>query len=226
MVKVAVVLSGCGHKDGAEIREAVLSLLSLDRQGAQVSLFAPDTLQAEVIDHLTGTEVPERRNILSEAARIARGDVKPLAQARADDFDALVLPGGFGAAKNLSDFASKGAKCKVLPDLERLIRDFHAQQKPIGAICISPAVLVAALRGKAKPVVTIGDDTGVAGAIEAMGGRHKNCPTQDCVADAENRVVTTPAYMRDDRLSRIAEGIDKLVAEVVRMAGAQKQKAA
>lgn len=226
-MKVAVVLSGCGHRDGAEIREAVLSLLYLDQQGAEVEIFAPDADQHSVINHLTGKEVSERRNVLVEAARIARGHAKPLSQARAEAFDALVMPGGFGAAMNLSDFAAKGKDCAALPDLQRLIREFHQQRKPIGAICIAPVVLAAALKGVAQGMYTVGDDKEVASAIEAMGGRHRDCPTDASVTDEQNLIVTCPAYMRDDRLSRVAKGIEKLVEDVLRMAKDQaRHKAA
>lgn len=225
MTKVAVVLSGCGHKDGAEIREAVLALLYLDQHSCEVQCFAPDVPQADVVNHLTGQPMAETRNVLAEAARIARGNIKPLTEARVAEFDALVMPGGFGAAKNLSDFATKGKDCTVNADLKRLIGEFHAVGKPIGAICIAPAVLAAALGG-AKATLTIGDDKGVAAAIEATGNIHKNCATEDAVTDEKNLVVTCPAYMRDARLSTIAQGIKKLVSEVVRLAKARQQKAA
>lgn len=225
MTKVAVVLSGCGHMDGAEIRESVLTLLSLDQLGAQVEIFAPDIEQSGVVDHFTGQAVGEKRNVLAEAARIARGQIKPLSAARAENFDALAMPGGYGAAKNLSDFAAKGAGAAVLPELETLIQAFHAAQKPVAAVCIAPAVLAAALK-KAAPKVTIGEDAGTASAIEALGGQHQNCPTDDCVVDARNLLVTTPAYMRDARLSDVAKGIDKAMRELIKMAKKQANQAA
>lgn len=226
MTKVAVVLSGCGHLDGAEIRESVLSLLYLDRQGVEVQVFAPDQMQHGVVNHLTGAAVDEKRNMLVEAARIARGKVRPLAQARAQDFDALVMPGGFGAAKNLSDFAFKGVQAAVLPELKNLIYDFYAQKKPIAAICIAPVLLAAALGAGVAPIVTIGDDAGVASAIASLGGKHQDCATIDCVVDEQNLLVTCPAYMRDDRLSDIAQGIERAMHEVVRMAKARAKRAA
>lgn len=226
MTSIAVVLSGCGHRDGAEIRESVLTLLYLDQLGSRVEIFAPDVAQAAVVNHATGETEGESRNVMVEAARIARGEVKPLSSLKAEAFDALVLPGGFGAAKNLSDFAQKGKDCSVLPDLQRAIRDFHAQKKPIGAICIAPALLTAALRGVCTPVVTIGEDAGTATAIEAMGGKHKQCLSRECVVDHENLLVTCSAYMRSDRLSSIAEGIEKTIHEVVSLAKAAQKKAA
>lgn len=225
MTKVAVVLSGCGHLDGAEIREAVLSLLYLDQQGAEAQCFAPDIAQHHVVDHRAGKETGETRNVLTEAARIARGKIKPLSEAKAADFDALVIPGGFGAAKNLSDLAFKGPAASVLPEFKALIEQFLAQKKPIGAICIAPAVLTAAIGKAAHPTVTIGEDQGTAAAIQAMGGTHKNAPSEQCVVDEKNRIVTCSAYMRDDRLAAIAKGIEQLVAKVVGMASASRRAA-
>ncbi len=225
-MKVAVVLSGCGHKDGAEIRESVCALLYLDQLGCEVQCFAPDLKQADVVDHLSGKPMNESRNILLESARIARGEIAPLSQAKAEQFDALVLPGGFGAAKNLSDFASKGKGCTVIPDLKRLIQDFHTAKKPIGAICIAPAVLAAALSGKTKAKLTVGDDKGVASAIEGLGHTHVECATDACVTDETNLISTCSAYMRNDRLSLVSCGIEKCIGEVVRMAKSRAQKAA
>ena len=226
MTNVAVVLSGCGHLDGAEIREAVLSLLFLDREGATVQCFAPDIPQADVIDHRSGAPGSGGRNVLEEAARIARGKILPLSALKAADFDALVLPGGFGAAKNLSNFAIKGPECAVLPELQAAILAFHAAKKPIGAICIAPAVLAAALKGRAQPVVTIGEDAGVAATIESFGGKHKTCSSRECAVDEYNRLATCSAYMRDDALSTIAEGIEGVIRAVLHMARERGKTAA
>lgn len=226
MSKVAVILSGCGHEDGAEIREAVLSLLYLDQQGVEVSVFAPDVPQADTINHLTGNVESQSRNVLVEAARIARGKISPLSKLDVNAIDALVIPGGFGAAKNLSDFASKGADCTLLPDMETVIRACVKQKKPIAAICIAPAILAAALRGVVKPTVTIGDNKDVAGAIESMGGVHINCPTNECVADDRNLLVTCSAYMRDDPIGEVAKGIEKTIATLVKWAEQSRRAAA
>lgn len=216
MKRVAVVLSGCGHLDGSEIREAVLSLLALDRAGATVSIFAPDRNQHHVINHITGEEMPEKRNVLVESARIARGQIQDLKEAKADDFDALVLPGGYGAAKNLSDLAFRAKQANVIPEFKRLILEFIKAKKPIGAICISPAVLVAAVREHFKAKVTIGDDDG--GLIGALGGEHVICATDAITVDEAHKLVSCSAYMRNDSLAKIAEGIDKLVAKVLALA--------
>lgn len=225
MTNVAVVLSGCGHLDGAEIREAVLTLLYLDQRGAEVQCFAPDMLQKHVVNHVTGEEAVEQRNVLTEAARIARGKVKPLSEAKADDFDALVIPGGFGVAKNLSNLAFTGPKATVLPEFKTLIEAFLEQQKPIGAICIAPAVLTAAIGKAYKPLVTIGEDKGTAEAIHTMGGTHQSAPSDACVTDEKNRIVTCSAYMRDDRISAIAKGIERLVEKVLNMAQTARKAA-
>ena len=213
MKKIAVILSGCGHKDGAEIREAVLTLLHINKNGAEAECFAP-SIPLITINHLSGAE-GGTRNVLEESARIARGNIKDLKELKADGFDALILPGGFGAAKNLSNLYTKGAEAKTLPDYERVVKEFNAARKPIGAICISPAVLVAALR---KGKVTIGNDAGTASAIEAMGGKHEDHETNEICIDKTNRIISTSAYMQEDSISRVNEGIEKLVEKVLELA--------
>jgi enhancing lycopene biosynthesis protein 2 len=214
--RVAVILSGCGYLDGSEIQEAVLALLALDRAGAKVQCAAPDKPQHHVLDHRTGTPMPDSRNVLVEAARIARGNIVPLATIRAVDFDAVFLPGGYGAAKNLSTLAFDGPSATVDPELVRVLREFRAANKPIGAVCIAPAVLVAALH---EGEVTIGDDAGTAAAIVAMGGSHAACPVTELHVDRARRIVTAPAYMYGDaRISAVAAGIDKAVAATLELA--------
>lgn len=218
MKKVGVILSGCGVYDGAEIAESVITLLTLDRAGVQYECLAPNMEQMHVINHLTGEVVAgETRNVLVEAARIARGEVKDLAEAKGADYDALFLPGGFGAAKNLCDFAVKGADCTIHPEVERVCKEVAAAKKPIGFICIAPAMIPNIYGPGAK--VTIGNDKGTASQIEAMGGNHIACPTDNFVVDENLKVVSTPAYMLAGRISEAAEGIEKLVQEVLRMAG-------
>lgn len=218
MTRVGVVLSGCGHLDGSEIHEAVLSLYFLDRAGAQVRCFAPDALQREVVDHRSGKPSSESRNALREAARIARGHIEPLSKAQAADLDALFLPGGFGAAKNLSDFALRGADATPLPELARLVRELHAERKPIGAVCIAPAVLAACFRGTdVHPTLTVGARTGAGEALSAMGARAEACTVEHCVIDEANRIVSAPAYMYDARISEVAKGIEQAVAALMRL---------
>lgn len=218
MAKIGVLLSGCGVFDGSEIHEAVLTLLALDRAGAEIVCLAPNVEQAHVIDHLTQKETGEKRNVLVESARIARGEVKDLKDVKAADLDGLTIPGGFGAAKNLSDFAFKGQDATVLPDVQRLLSEMVAAGKPVGAICIAPATLTKALSDK-KPEVTIGSDSGTAAAIEAMGGKHKTCTVDMIHVDEVNRIVSTPAYMLGPSIKNVAEGIEKLVAKVLELAG-------
>jgi enhancing lycopene biosynthesis protein 2 len=212
--KIGVLLSGCGVFDGAEIHEAVLTLLFLDRSGATILCMAPDVDQLHVINHLTQQPSDERRNVLVESARIARGEIQDLATVGADDIDALIIPGGFGAAKNLSDFAVKGPDAQVHPQVQRLLTEMADRGKPIGAICIAPATLVRALSNR-SPVVTIGNDVGTAAAIASMGGEHTDCGVADICIDEKNRIVTTPAYMLGPGIKDVAAGIEKLVDKVL-----------
>ncbi|MBL5828589.1 isoprenoid biosynthesis glyoxalase ElbB [Serratia fonticola] len=213
MKQVAVVLSGCGVYDGAEIHEAVLTLLALDRAGAQAVCFAPDKAQLHVINHLSGEEMPESRNVLQESARIARGKIQALSQADAEQLDALIVPGGFGAAKNLSSFATQGAECSVDPDLSKLILEMHKRNKPMGFMCIAPTLLPTVLDQPLR--LTIGNDPDLGEVIDAMGGEPVICPVDDIVVDIENKVVTTPAYMLAQSIGEAAQGIDKLVSRVL-----------
>lgn len=215
--KVAVVLSGCGVYDGSEIYESVITLLRLDQQDAQVQCFAPNIEQMHVVNHATGEEAAgESRNVLIEAARLARGEIKDLAEANVADFDALIVPGGFGAAKNLSDFAVKGADLTVNPQFLAFAQAFHKAGKPVGLECIAPT-MSAAIFG-AGVECTIGCDAEVAGAITATGAVHKERQVDDVCVDAANKLVTTPAYMLAGRISEAAAGINKLVDKVLELA--------
>ncbi|MCX7821950.1 MAG: isoprenoid biosynthesis glyoxalase ElbB [Syntrophobacterales bacterium] len=217
MVKIGVLLSGCGVLDGSEIHEAVITMLELDRAGAEIVCMAPNIDQHHVINHLTQEEMPEKRNVLVESARIARGQIKDVRDVSASDIDGLIIPGGFGAAKNLCDFAFKGPEAKVNPDVERLLKELVEAKKPIGAVCIAPALIAKALSAR-KPEVTIGTDESTAKAIETMGGLHFSCPVDDIHVDEKNKIVTTPAYMLGPTIKYVAEGIKKLVQKVVEMA--------
>lgn len=219
MKKIGVLLSGCGVYDGAEIHESVLTLLAIDRLGAEAVCVAPDVPQHHVIDHRTGKPANETRNVLTESARIARGKIRDLASVAADELDALILPGGFGAAKNLSDFAFAGGDARALPAVTALVRDVHAQKKPIGFICIAPAVAAAIFHGTGvRPRVTIGTDADTASAIEKLGGCHVDRAVGEIEVDADQRIVSTPAYMLAGRISEAAAGIEALVAKVVELA--------
>lgn len=213
--KIAVILSGCGVYDGAEIHESVITLLRLDQRGAQVECFAPDVAQLHVINHLTGEEMPESRNVLVESARIARGAVKDIGQANAADFDALIVPGGFGAAKNLSNFAVEGAACSINPQVLALAEAFAEAGKPVGLICISPA-LAAKIYGPGV-TCTIGNDADTAAALDKMGATHLECTVEDIVEDPARKLVSTPAYMLGKNISEVASGINKLVDRVLEL---------
>ncbi len=214
--KVGVLLSGCGVYDGTEIQEAVLTLLALDRAGAESVCMAPNMDKLHVVNHVTQEVVDEKRNVLLESARIARGDIKDLKDVHASDLDALIIPGGFGAAKNLSDFAVKGSEANVHSDVKRILQEMVAAGKPIGAMCIAPATLTKAL-SEIRPEVTIGNDPATASAIEAMGGLHKKCTVESVYIDQKNKIVTTPAYMLGPGIKDIAAGIESLVDQVISM---------
>ncbi|NLU00757.1 MAG: isoprenoid biosynthesis glyoxalase ElbB [Pseudomonas lundensis] len=213
--KVAVILSGCGVYDGAEIHESVITLLRLDQRGAQAQCFAPNIAQMHVINHLTGEEMPESRNVLVESARIARGEVKDIREANVEDFDALIVPGGFGAAKNLSDFAVKGAECTVQPDVLALAEAFAEASKPVGLMCISPA-MAAKIYGPGV-ICTIGNDADTATVVNKMGATHQECDVSDIVEDTARKLVSTPAYMLAQSISEAASGINKMVDRVLEL---------
>ncbi|EZP34180.1 isoprenoid biosynthesis glyoxalase ElbB [Pseudomonas sp. RIT288] len=213
--KVAVILSGSGVYDGAEIHESVITLLRLDQRGAQVQCFAPNIAQLHVINHLTGEEMPETRNVLVESARIARGNIKDIREADVEDFDALIVPGGFGAAKNLSNFAVEGAGCSVQPQVLELAEAFAEAGKPVGLMCISPA-LAAKIYGPGV-TCTIGNDADTATAMNKMGATHEDCAVTDIIEDKARKLVTTPAYMLAQNISEAASGINKLVDRVLEL---------
>lgn len=215
--KVAVILSGCGVYDGTEIHESVLTLLRLDQRGAQVQCFAPNIPQLHVVDHYSGDEMDETRNVLIESARIARGKIKDVRELHVADFDALILPGGFGAAKNLSDFAISGALCTVQPDVLVATQAFAKAGKPVGLMCIAPA-LAAKIFGHGVHC-TIGSDHETAAALQQMGAMHEECPVGEIVVDDSHRLVTTPAYMLAGSISEAASGINKLVDRILEMVG-------
>ncbi len=214
MKKVGVVLAGCGVFDGAEIHESVLTLLALEKAGVEAVCMAPDKEQLHVINHLTGEVADESRNVLVESARIARGNVRDLASVSADELDALVVPGGFGAAKNLSKFAVEGPGSEVDAGMKKLVEDMNAAGKPIGFICISPAV-GAQILGKTGVEVTIGTDEGTAAAVETTGAKHVSCGVTEIHVDNERKVVSTPAYMLGQNILEVSEGIGKLVETLV-----------
>lgn len=215
-LSVAVILSGCGFQDGSEIHEAVCTLLALDQQGATYQCFAPDVAQNRVSNHYSMAQAEdETRNVLVESARIARGNIRPLADLQVQDFDALVIPGGFGAALNLSSFAVQGAQCIVQADVECAVNGMRQAGKPIGALCIAPVILAKLVPNAS---VTIGNDADIAAACQAMGAKHQNTAHGEVVVDEANRLVSTPCYMLESGISQIYDGATALVRELLRMA--------
>ena len=215
MHTVGVVLSGCGYLDGAEIYEATLTLLSLDKREIAYQCLAPNVPQLHVVNHKTGEATGESRNVLVEAARIARGKIEPLSEAWLDKLDAVIFPGGFGAAKNYCDFAVNGEGCTIHPVVESFMQKTVTARKPLGVICISPVVLARALKGlDLHPQLTVGKSSGASQAVDNFGSRHVECAVTDCIVDHELRVVSTPAFMHSARISEVALGIDKLVEQI------------
>lgn len=214
MKRFAVILSGCGVYDGSEIHEATLSLYAIMKNGASYEIFAPDILQHHVINHINGEEMDETRNVLIESARIARGNIKNIKDYSPEDFDVLLIPGGFGAAKNLSDFAFKGADLEVNNEVERAIISTYKAKKPIGALCIAP-VIFARLFHQAE--LTIGNDEGTIKAIEKLGGKHIISNHGEVVVDRKYKLATTPCYMLDANILQIAEGADQVVKALLEL---------
>ena len=214
MKKFAVVLSGCGVYDGAEIHEATLSLLAIAKQGGSYEIFAPDINQHHVINHITGEEMDEQRNVLVEAARIARGQIRNLKEFNPASFDGLLLPGGFGAAKNLSSWAFEGADASILPEVEEAVSGMVALKKPVGALCISPVILARVL---GKVHLTIGNDEATIDALESIGATHVYATHGEVVVDPDHNLVTTPCYMLDATIDQIADGANNLVDAMLKL---------
>ncbi|EPZ8227826.1 isoprenoid biosynthesis glyoxalase ElbB [Vibrio alginolyticus] len=216
MKKVAVILSGSGVYDGSEIHEAVLALYAIEKAGATWHCFAPNIDQLHVINHLTGDEMDETRNVLIESARIARGNIDDVAKLNVDEYDALLLPGGFGAAKNLTDFAVSGAECSINTHVAQACRAFANAKKPTGYLCISPVIIPMIYEQGVKG--TVGNDEAVSIAFNQMGGEHTTCPVEDIVFDEKHLVLSTPAYMLAENISQAASGIEKLVSKLIKIA--------
>ena len=216
MAKIALILSGCGVYDGSEIHEACGALLALRRAGAQVVACAPSGPQVHVVDHRSGQpEAGATRDILAESARLVRGDIHPLAGVAATDVDGVLLPGGFGAAKNLCTFAADGADCRVHPEVERFLRAAHAAGRPIAAMCIAPVILARVFGGEGRPAVTIGTDAATAALVERMGARHVACEPTGVVVDDGARLVTTPAYMGTEDLVEVFASAEAVVKKLL-----------
>ncbi len=217
MKKIALLFSGCGHKDGAEITEVVSLLVGLNQYKAKVLPFSLDYL-VPVTNHLTKkTDNEKKRNMLEEAARITRGEIHDLSSLVVRDFDALVIAGGFGAALHFSNWAEKGSQCEVHEEVKRVIKEFYQQEKPIGAVCIAP-VLLAKVLGSHKINITLGDDEKVAAEVRKTGAVVETCPVDDYITDRDHRIITTPAFMYDASYDQVFKGINALCKELVEMA--------
>jgi len=214
MKKFAVVLSGSGVFDGAEIHESTLTLYAIMKQGASYEIFAPDIPQHHVINHISGEEMQESRNVLIESARIARGAIKDIKEYNAEDFDALIFPGGFGVAKNLSSVAFDGAGANVNEDVAKAVKNTHEHGKPIGALCIAPAMMAKIFDAA---TVTIGQDPGTIEAIEKMGGTHVSTTHGDVVYDEDINLFSTPCYMLDANILEIGLGADNIVSAMLKV---------
>lgn len=218
MTKVAVILSGCGVFDGSEIHEACAALLALDRAGAEAVVCAPSGPQMHVVNHLAGQpEEEETRDILIESARLARGNIIPLAEMDSTAVDAALLPGGFGAAKNLCNFASEGASGTVHPEVSQFLRGIQSQGKPLGAMCIAPVILAKIFGAELSPHLTIGNDPTTAGMIQEMGAIHMDCPVSESIVDKANLMVTTPAYMLATSIQEVFEGAEVFVSKLLEL---------
>ena len=218
MKKIGLLLSGCGVNDGSEIHESVISMLALDRAGVETVIMAPNIDQMHVVNHYTGQEMDEFRNVLVEASRIARGNIKDMAEVTGNDLDALIIPGGFGVAKNLCDYAMTGPDCSINPDVYRLVSEVYLLEKPIGAICIAP-VMMAKIFGEQdeSAEMTIGSDALTSKDINTMGSKHIKCSVSEMIIDKDKKLVTTPAYMEAKSIKEAAEGIEKLVTQILLM---------
>lgn len=216
MKQVAVILSGSGVFDGAELHEAVLTLLAIEQEGASYQCFAPDVAQLHVVNHLTGeVSEGEARNVLVESARIARGNIKPVTECDVNAFDALILPGGFGAAKNLCTFAVDGANCTFNEDVVEICEAFARAKKPAAYACIAPALAAKVYGNQTK--MTIGNDNDTANALNALGACHVDCAVDEVVVDNDAKLVTTPAYMMANSISEAHASISKMVSTVLAM---------
>jgi enhancing lycopene biosynthesis protein 2 len=213
-MKVAVILSGSGFMDGSEIQESVLCLLKLSQENIDYQCFAPNILQKATLNHLTQDETKEKRNVLIESARISRGNVKNLETLTSNKFDALLLPGGFGVATTLSNFSTKGSECKVIPKLQEIIKTFYLEKKPIGATCISPAVVAKSLEGIANLKITLGTGKESNEALQKMGMTPILTNATEFISDDSNLVYTTPAYMEEATLSEIFQGITGVILKL------------
>ncbi|MBN1113603.1 MAG: isoprenoid biosynthesis glyoxalase ElbB [Bacteroidales bacterium] len=208
----AVILAGCGSQDGSEIHEATMTLLAIDLAGAQYSIFAPDKNQHHVINHINGKEIDQERNVLVESARIARGKIDSLDKLDASKYDALIIPGGYGAAKNLCDYAFKGPLMEVDTLVAEKITDFKNSKKPIGALCIAPMIISKLFPGSH---VTLGQNNESVTHAEMLGAVHENTNNGEVIHDTENNIFTNPCYMLKASIGDIYRGAQNVVNKIM-----------
>ncbi len=223
-MKIAVLLSGCGVYDGAEIHESVLTLLALDKLGAEVICTAPNLSQHHVVNHLDGSEQAETRNVLVEAARIARGNIKALNELDLAEIDAVVMPGGFGVAKNFSQWAFQGPDGDIAEEIKQFIVSVVKAKKPLAALCMSPAVVAKALQDSGVSVsLTVGttaadspyDIQAISDGLQATGAHAVMAPVNEIVVDKTHRIISSPCYMMSASIAQVQQGIEQACQALV-----------
>lgn len=215
-MNIGVLLSGNGVYDGAEIQEAVLTLLAIDEMGWNAVCISVDKPQHHVINHLTGEVMDESRNMLVEAARIARGQITPIDSISPADIDALVIPGGFGSAKNFTSWAFDGPESTILPEVKLLLVNLVNVGKPIVALCVSPVVVAKAFEGSSiHPTLSLGsasesspyDINSFNEGLRATGAIAQERTIREVLIDPTNRIICAPCYMMDARITEINANI-------------------
>lgn len=223
-MKIGVLLSGCGVFDGTEIHEAVLTLLAIQEAGHEYVCIAPDVDQHHVINHTNGEEMNEKRNVFVESSRIARGEITKLSDIDPADIDALVLPGGFGAAKNLTTWAFKGPESEILPEVKLLLVNLVNIGKPICALCVTPTVVAKAFEGSdIHPQLTLGnteqdseyDIQGFSDGLAAVGAQPVMKTTDDILVDTANKIVSAPCYMMKTDVVGVRNNTQKAIQQML-----------
>lgn len=223
MRKVAVVLSGCGVYDGSEIHETVLTLLAIKQNGGEYQCMAPNIKQHHVLNHMSGEELNEDRNVLIESSRIARGDIKDINECSMDDYDALVIPGGFGAAKNLSKWAFNGPDGEINADVRRIVNEAVTQKKPVAALCMGPTLVAKSLEGSGvSSKLTVGtteenspyEIDAISAGMESVGASPSMKSIREVEIDQNNKIVSAPCYMMDGDIVDVHNNIQLAIKEM------------
>ena len=213
MKKTAIILSGCGQVDGSETHETILTILALEQHNLDWEGLAPSGLQTEVYDHYTNTkENISPSSMITEAARLVRGNITIINAVNASDYAAVIIPGGAGVIKNLSNYSTAGINFTIHPELLAFMATIVRLQIPAGFICIAP-ILIPKLYGN-KPKLTIGSNVELAAKIVQIGGEHCDCLANDIVIDHAQKIVSTPANMVAKNIVEVYHGIYKLVTQI------------